>query len=111
MPKSRQYRPWLPVGVRQDNETPLNRLNDLEINKADCVALQAMATGTASAEQQKRALAAILHIAGTDDMEFLPDEHGGERDSAFKAGKRHVGLQLRKLVSFPLNVLTGEQKQ
>lgn len=108
--KPRPYRPWLPVSVRPDNDTPLNRLNDLEINKADCVALQAVATGTANAEQQKRAISVVLHIAGTDDIEFLPDEHGGERESHFKSGKRHVGLQLRKLVSFPLDVLTGERK-
>lgn len=109
--KPRSYRPWLPVTVRQDNETPLNRLSHVEINKADCAAIQAVATGNANAGQQIRAMAAIMHVCGTDDLEFLPDEHGGERDSHFKSGMRHVGLQLRKLVSFPLNVLTGEQKQ
>ncbi|MDM9629536.1 hypothetical protein QTL95_26995 [Rhizobium sp. S152] len=105
MPK-RAYRPWHPVGVRADNNAPAN---DLEIRKADCASLQALAAGVATEEQQKRAFGAILHICGVNDLEFLPDEHGGERDSAFKSGKRHVGLQLRKLVSFPLDFLTGEK--
>lgn len=105
MAEKRPYRPWLPVTVRADNELPSN---DLEIRKSDCVAIQALATGTANEDQQKRAWAAILHITGINDLEFLPVEHGGERDSVFKSGKRHVGLQLRKLVSFPLNFLTGE---
>ena len=102
----RPYRAWLPVQVRPDNAQPSN---DLEIRKADCVALQAVAKGVANEEQQVRAFAAIQHICGVNDLEFLPDEHGGERDSAFKSGKRHIGLQLRKLVSFPLDFLTGEK--
>jgi hypothetical protein len=101
----RRYRPWLPITVRPDNDPP--RTN-LEIRKADCVAIQAVHAGVASPEQQKTALAAIMHICGVNDLEYLPDEHGGERDSAFKSGGRHIGLQLRKLVSFPLNFLTGE---
>ncbi|SCW39117.1 hypothetical protein SAMN02927900_01298 [Rhizobium mongolense subsp. loessense] len=106
MTDQRKYRPWLPVSVRGDNEQPKN---DLEIRKADCAAIQAVANGVASAEQQTRAIAAIMHICGAHDLEFLPEEHGGERDSVFKSGKRHVGLQLRKLITFPLNLLTGEK--
>jgi hypothetical protein len=101
-----KYRPWMPVKVRGDNQAPAN---DLEIRKADCIALQALSKGIANEEQQIRAFAAILHVCGVNDLEFLPHEHGGERDSAFKSGKRHVGMQLRKLVSFPLNLLTGEK--
>jgi|SRR5690242_20236674 len=107
MRKARSYRPWLPLSVRPDNDTPLL---PLELNKADCAAIQAVASGTANDGQQIRAFAAILHVCGTDDLEFLPDEHGGERESHFKSGMRHVGLQLRKLVSYPLDVLTGERK-
>ncbi|MDR6818499.1 hypothetical protein J2X76_003676 [Neorhizobium sp. 2083] len=102
----RKYRPWLPITVRPDNSPPVNHL---EIRKADCVAIQAIATGTASEDQQKRAYAAILHICAINDLEFLPVEHGGERDSTFKSGMRHVGMQIRKLVSFPLDLLTGEK--
>ncbi|MGV2099048.1 hypothetical protein [Rhizobium sp. 21-4511-3d] len=101
----RRYRPWHPVSVRSDNDQPRDHL---EIRKADCVAIQAIASGTASEDQQKRGFAAILHICAISDLEYLPVEFGGERDSAFKGGMRHVGLQLRKLVSHPLNLLTGE---
>ncbi|KRB51791.1 hypothetical protein ASE04_09680 [Rhizobium sp. Root708] len=102
----RAYRPWYPVKVNADNSQPAH---DLEIRKADCVALQAFAAGIATEDQQKRAFAAIQHICGANDLEYLPAEHGGERDSAFKSGKRHIALQLRKLVSFPLDLLTGEK--
>jgi hypothetical protein len=102
----RAYRPWHPVQVRPDNRAPEN---NLEIRKADCVALQALAAGVASEDQQKRAWAAILFISGLNDMVWMPEELGGERDSTFAAGKQHVGFQLRKLVTFPLNLLTGEK--
>lgn len=104
----RRFRPWLPVAVRADNERPLT---SLEIRKADCVALQAVASGTASEEQQKRAIATVMHISGVADMAWLPEEHGGERDTAFAAGKQFVGHQIRKLVSHPLDVLTGERQE
>jgi hypothetical protein len=100
-----RYRPWLPVTVGPDTDTPATHL---EIRKSDCAALQAVHAGIANEDQQKRAFAAILHICAVNDLEFLPDEHGGERGSTFKGGMRHVGAQLRKLVSHPLSILTGE---
>lgn len=103
--KRRPYRPWLPVAVNSDNEMPTSHL---EIRKCDCVAIQALAQGIANEDQQKRAWAAILHICAINDLEFLPVEHGGERDSTFKSGMRHVGMQLRKLVSHSISILTGE---
>ncbi|MGE8105157.1 hypothetical protein ACQKP1_15870 [Allorhizobium sp. NPDC080224] len=105
--KKPRYRPWLPVTVRSDNELPAN---DLEIRKADCVAIQAVATGTANEDQQKRAFAAILHISGLGGLAWMPHEHGGDRDTTFAAGKQHVGHQLRKLTSFSLSILTGEKR-
>lgn len=99
------YRPWHPVTVRTDNEMPRS---DLEIRKADCAALQALAAGIANEEQQKRALGAVLHICGLHQPSWMPSEHGGERDSSFAAGKQHVGFQIRKLISHSLSILTGE---
>jgi hypothetical protein len=101
----RPYRPWLPVTVRADNNMPLN---DLELRKSDCVALQAVAAGVANEDQQKRAFAAILHITGISNLAWMPTEHGGDRDTTFAAGKQHVGLQLRKLTTISLSILTGE---
>ena len=108
-PRERLYRPWHPITVRADNDTPLARLTALEINKADCVAIQAVWAGVASEEQQKRAMVALLHICDVNGADWMPAEHGGERDTAFAAGKRHVGLQLRKLLTFSLADLTGQK--
>lgn len=96
--------------VRPGNETPISLLRDTEITKADCAALQAVASGTANEGQQKRAMAAILHICGINNMTWMPDEHGGDRETSFAAGKQHVGFQIRKLVTHPLDVLTGERQ-
>lgn len=102
---NRRYRPWLPVEVRPDNEMPES---NRQIRKADCVAIQAIAAGVANEDQQKRAFAAILHICGTNDLAWMPEEHGGDRDTAFAAGKQHIGFQLRKLATVSLSILTGE---
>lgn len=104
----KHYRPWHPVSVRPDNDQPRS---DLEIRKADCVALQALAAGVANEDQQKRALGAIFHICGMHQMAWMPAEHGGERDSCFAAGKQHVGFQIKKLISHSLSILTGETNE
>jgi len=82
---------------------------DTEISSAQARSIRAVAGGEASGDEQKIAIAAIMHICGVNDLEFLPDEHGGERDSAFKSGKRFVGLQLRKLTNVDLNLIIGEK--
>lgn len=80
------------------------------VNKADVVAIKALAAGEATPEQQKRALEAITgRIACADDMSFRADDHGGTRETDFAEGKRYVGLQVRKLVNTPLHILTGEK--
>ena len=104
----RPYRPWHPIQVRPDNQMPED---NREIRKADCVAIQAVAAGKASEEQQKRAWAAILFISGLEDLPWMPEEHGGERETGFASGKQFVGFQLRKLATFPLNFLTGEANE
>lgn len=59
---------------------------------ADAGAIQALARGDATADQQKRALDYIINnIAGTYDLSYRPDS---DRDSAFAEGKRFVGLQI-----------------
>ena len=104
---SKPYRPWRPVSVIPSGEDR-KPATDIEISESDARAIRAVAEGIASPDQQKAAVVAFMWICGAHDLEYLPDEHGGERDSAFKSGKRHVGLQLRKLVSFPFHLLTGE---
>jgi hypothetical protein len=67
------------------------------LTKDEARAFSALREGVASDIQQKRAIEVIVNkLCAMDDLEFRPDDAGGERASAFAAGKRHVGLQLRK---------------
>ena len=71
-------------------------------DKPDAAALQALAAGTATAEQQQRALNWIIYDAcGTYEMDYRPDP----RDHAFISGKRRVGLQIVTLIKLKLGVL------
>ena len=70
-----------------------------EFTARDVLALRALATGTASEEQQKRALAWVINSAAlTYDLDYRPDS----RDHAFASGRRFVGLQIVKLVNMDL---------
>ena len=100
------WRPWKPVEV---NESPV--VGPGFLNKADAIAIKAMAEGEATADQQKRALEAIIYrIACCDDLSYRADDHGGERDGAFAEGKRYVGLQMKKLIHTRLDILLGQDK-
>lgn len=60
-------------------------------------ALKALAVGSASEGQQKRALNWILNVAcGIGDTTFYPDS---QRDSDFASGKRFVGLEIAALLN------------
>lgn len=63
-----------------------------DFDRADAVAIKALATGTANEAQQKIAIEYIVHtLAGTYQETYCP---GSERDSAFAQGRRWVGLQI-----------------
>jgi hypothetical protein len=58
------------------------------------MALKALASGNASADQQKNALHWIItDNARAYDLSFRPGS-GGDRDTAFAEGRRFVGLQI-----------------
>lgn len=100
------WRPWRPLAVTND-ATP----EPGALNRADVYAIKQVAAGEATPEQQKRAIEVIIgRIACTDDMSFRGDDHGGARETDFSEGKRFVGLQLRKLITVPLDILTGERR-
>jgi len=70
---------------------------------SDALAIQALNAGTASPEQQKRALAWMVYrAAATDEVEYRPDN----RDHAFASGRRFVGLQIRKLMAINVSALS-----
>jgi hypothetical protein len=76
----------------------------------DVMAVKAMAAGNASESQQKRVLDWIMFNAcGLRDLSFRPGVDG-DRATAFAEGKRHVGLQLAKLVTLPVALLEPKQK-
>lgn len=100
------YRPWhrvtvVPVEDRRNPKT------NSEITVNHFRAINALEQGNATPEQQKEALHGLLWICGVDDEEYQPDEMGGERDSSFRSGKRFIGLQIRRVLNFPLDKLTG----
>ncbi len=66
----------------------------------DIEALKALALGKASEGQQVRALKWILEQAcQTYELSFRSDADGGDRETAFAEGKRHVGMQIVKLIN------------
>jgi hypothetical protein len=63
----------------------------------DYGAIQALARGDATPDQQRHALAWIVELAaGTYDLSYRPDS---THDTAFAEGRRFVGLQLVKLLN------------
>lgn len=66
---------------------------------ADASAFKALVRGDCPANLQQRALNFIIHdLCGTYDLSYRPNS---ERDTAFAEGKRHVGLQIVKLLKAP----------
>ena len=72
---------------------------------ADAAALKGVAAGTATSEQQQRAMQYILVVlCAVDDMTYRPGEDG-RRDSDFSEGARFVGIQIRRLINSPMDAL------
>lgn len=81
--RSPDHRPWHPAPYNVD----------------DIYALQAIARGTANDVQQKRALNWILtSLCRIYDPTFFPDS---DRETVFAEAKRHVGLEIVKLINLP----------
>lgn len=70
---------------------------------ADAAAIQALARGDATADQQQRAFDFIVNdIAETYGLSFRPGGEDGRRASDMAEGKRFVGLQIVKLKNLNL---------
>lgn len=79
---------------------------------ADAKALQQLAAGEADEAQQKRALRWIVNNAGMlGKSTYVPDEHGGARDSTLGQGRQFVAVQTMRLVTTNLDDLDKELKQ
>ena len=63
-------------------------------------ALKALSLGEADPAQQGKALNWIINnCAGTYELSFRSDSHGGDRETAFAEGRRFVGMQIVKLIN------------
>lgn len=75
---------------------------------ADAAAVQALARGNATPEQQQRAIKWIVSAAGTYDLSYRPDS---SRATDFSEGKRWVGSQVVKLTNIDLSALKEKLRQ
>lgn len=75
---------------------------------ADAAAVQALARGNATPEQQQRAIRWIVGAAGTYDLSYRPDS---ARATDFSEGKRWVGSQVVKLTNLDLSALKEKLRQ
>lgn len=77
-----------------------------EFDDAVAAAIQAMANGMATADQQKRAMAWIVEkCCRTYDMSYRPGGPESERDTIFAEGSRFVGLQIVKVAKVKIGLL------
>lgn len=71
-------------------------------------AIQALNTGTADADQQKRALEWILRQAceyGAGYEPYRSDADGGERETSFALGRQFVARQILRLATMPPDMI------
>ena len=74
---------------------------------ADLCAVKGLAAGTASPEQQQRALKWIIeYVCTTYDLSYRPNS---DRDTAFAEGRRFVGLQLVKALHLDASLLKKDE--
>lgn len=75
----------------------------------DAYAVQAVMSGRASEEQQRRAMRFLVdQVCGTYDLSYRPMS---DRDTAFAEGKRFVGLQLVKFAQINIARLRGTNQE
>lgn len=78
---------------------------------ADASAVQAMAHGRATEDQQRRGMKFIVEkLCGTYDLSF---RHGvdGDRATALHEGRRFVGLQLTKFINLNLSAFRKQESE
>lgn len=75
---------------------------------ADAAAIQSCLAGTATPEQQKRAIEWIMYSAASmEEMEYRTND----REHAFVSGRRFVGLQIKKLSNVLVGAFTKKEEQ
>lgn len=83
--------PWFPV----------------EYDQATVRAVKDVAAGTATPDQQQRAMKWIIeHACGTYELSYRPTS---DRDTSFAEGRRFVGLQIVKAVNLDMTVFERKE--
>lgn len=78
--------------------------------KAVTMAIKALSTGTANADQQKQALDwIIVGACGTYDLSYRTDHDGGDRATLIAEGRRVVGNAIIKEIKIDAHTLKDEQ--
>jgi len=75
---------------------------------ADIMAIKGLAAGTASPEQQQRAIKWIIENAcATYDLSYRPTS---DRDTSFAEGRRFVGLEIVKALKLNASILKRKEQ-
>lgn len=75
---------------------------------ADISAIKGLAAGTATPDQQRRALKWIIENAcATYELSYRPNSEG---DTAFAEGRRFVGLQIVKALHIPMELILDQKR-
>jgi hypothetical protein len=75
---------------------------------ADIMAVKGLAAGTASADQQQRAIKWIIENAcAAYELSYRPTS---DRDTSFAEGRRFVGLQIVKALKLDISKLQRKDK-
>lgn len=77
----------------------------------DVVAMKALASGTATPDQQTRALKWIVETAAGLYEEHYFSGEGGDRNTAYDLGKAYVGRSIVKLVNMPAALMDQLRKK
>ena len=86
-----------------------NPIQFIPADDVDGYAIQALAKGEASEDQQRRAFSCIVkELCGTYDMTFDPES---PRMSDFNEGKRAVGRSLVGLLTLNIGMVSEKQTQ
>jgi len=79
-----------------------------EYELADISAIKGVAAGTATEEQQKRAMKWIIeNCCATYEMSYRPTS---DRDTAFAEGRRFVGSQIVKLIKLDMSIFKRDKQ-
>lgn|SRR5688572_28090254 len=73
---------------------------------ADQYALKALRDGTATADQQQRALGWIFFATGYRGQPWRPDPN----ESAFMSGRRHLAVQIYALLEAPVRSSADDEQ-